>query len=265
MPRQDKDEKYKASSGFCDLSCLRGLLIAFNFLFILGGCGALAIGIWTVITKMEYVALLGSIYYNLIVYLLIVAGVLILLTGVLGCVGAVQKNAGMLTCYFVLLAVIFLTELIVGVLAFVYHDSIEAELAGDLTANLNKNYNQTGQDSLTAAVDEMQQNFHCCGVNKYSDWKQSKFVKQNKNDLKTPESCCKTRSPLCSQRDHPSNIYRVLGDKDLGCLSKLEEYLKDHIFILAITGTIVACIEILVMIFAWCLRSAIRNEEDEPY
>nr|CAB3229076.1 CD151 antigen-like [Phallusia mammillata] len=266
MQRQSKDEKYEAkTSGPCDLACLRGLLIGFNFIFILGGCGALAIGIWTVMMKMQYVAILGSMYYNIIVYLLIGAGVLVFLTGILGCVGAIQKNNAMLTCYFVLLVVIFLCECIAGILAFVYYESLHDELSEGLRSNLNKNYNQTDKEALSDAVDMMQQDFQCCGVESYLDWQDSTFVKQNKDGLKTPESCCKSVTPLCSKRDHPSNIYRILGSDSMGCLTKLELYIKEHLFILAVTGTAVACLEILVMIFACCLRSAIKKEEGEPY
>jgi len=265
MAQSDKEKKYEASSGPCDLACLRGLVIGFNFVFILGGCGALGIGIWTMVMKMQYAAVLGSAFYNLIVYLLIGAGLLVLITGILGCVGAIQKNASLLTWYFILLVIIFLAECIAGILAFVYHQSIEAELAKGLQANLNKNYNQTGHESLTTAVDDMQQDFQCCGVHSYEDWQASTFIKQNKDGLKTPESCCKTPSPLCSKRDHPSNIYRVLGSESMGCLTKLVLYLQDHLFILAITGIAVACLEILVMIFACCLRRAVKEEEEEPY
>ncbi|XP_009860231.2 CD151 antigen-like [Ciona intestinalis] len=265
MARKNSDKRHGNSGGMCDLSCLRGVLIAFNFLFIIGGCGALAIGIWTVISKMKYAALLGSIYYNLITYLLIGAGVLVLITGVLGCMGAVRKNSGMLTCYFALLVTIFLCECVAGILAFVYYQSLHEELVSELKSNLNKNYNQTGQESFSMAVDDMQQDFQCCGVSAYSDWSGSKFITTNQDGLKTPESCCKSPSPGCSVRDHPSNIYRVLGSDSMGCLTRLEQYLKDHLFILAITGTAVACLEILVMIFTCCLRSRIREEEDEPY
>uniref|UniRef100_H2YH80 Tetraspanin n=1 Tax=Ciona savignyi TaxID=51511 RepID=H2YH80_CIOSA len=266
MPK-NTDKRQKQYNGSCDQSCLRGVLIAFNFLFIIGGCGALAIGIWTIMSKMKYAALLGSVYYNLIVYLLIGAGVLVLLTGILGCMGAVRKNIGMLTCYFALLVAIFLCECIAGILAFVYYQTLHDELVSELKSNLNKNYNQTGQEAFSVAVDDMQQDFKCCGVQSYADWSSSKFITSptNKNGLKTPESCCKTPSPNCSVRDHPSNIYRILGSVNLGCLTRLEEYLKNHLFILAITGTAVACLEVLVMIFTCCLRSRIKQEEEEPY
>ena len=270
--KNNKEEAYKkSSSGPCNVSCLRFMLIACNFFFILGGAGAVVIGVWSLISKMQYVALLGSVYFNLIVYLLIVAGLLVLVTGVIGCVGAIRKNRSLLMAYFVLLIIIFAAEIIAGILGFVYHESIHDELVTGLRSNLNKNYNQTNQEALTRAVDQMQQDFKCCGVEMYSDWKNSTFIKQSQRrdevSLKTPTSCCKSPSPRCSIRDHPSNIYRVLGNNDLGCLARLEKYLKDHLFILAITGVVVAILEIMVIVFSCFLRQAVKDEEEEeePY
>jgi len=261
---KSKEEQYAAKNdGICDLSCRRGLLIAINFVFLLGGGAALAIGCWTLLSKMQYVPLLGTLYYNLVVFLLIGAGVLVLITGIIGCVGAVRKRGGLLTTYFVLLLIIFLCEITGAIIAFVYHETLSTELEVDLVKNMNKNYNETGQESFSKAVDEMQQNFQCCGVTSYADWQHSKFIKTNQQGLKTPISCCKSPSELCSVRDHPSNIYRVMHDKSMGCLVKLEYYLQEHIFVLAVTCIVVAGLEIFAMIFTCFLRSAIKKEEEE--
>jgi len=259
-------EDYEKSSGPCDIKCLKATLLAFNFIFILGGAVAMAVGIYTVLKKMDYVAVLESGEYMAIVFLLIASGALVLCTGIIGCIGALQKNNKLLNLYFVFLVVIFLAEFVAGILAFVYRGNIEEKLRGDLRQRLNLNYNTTGHEALTAAVDKMQQDFQCCGVEDYSDWSGSAFVKQNNvNKLKTPQSCCKTPSPTCSQSAHPSNIYRVLGSQKMGCLVKLKVYFTDHLFILSITGIVVALLEILVMILSCCLRKEIKLEEAQPY
>ena len=265
MANKNTDVKYKSSNGFCDVACLRMLLIAFNFIFVLTGAFVFGLGIWTIATKMQYVALLGSIYYNLVVALLIVAGCLVFITGILGCIGALRKNNSILTWYFILLGAIFVFELVAGILAFVYHESIHDELSTTMRKNLNKNYNQTGQDALSKAVDMMQQDFQCCGVTTYSDWSESAYIKQNKEGLKVPTSCCKTPSPTCSRRDHPSNIYRVTGVRNLGCLITLEEYIRENLFFLAVAGIAVAFFEILVVLVACGFRRQVRIENSQSY
>ena len=112
----------------------------------------------------------------------------------------------------------------------------------------------------------MQKDFQCCGVDGYKDWKDSAFIKvDNTFNLTTPISCCKTPSETCSQRDHPSNIYRVLGSESLGCLIKLKLYFMDHLLILSITGIVVALLEILVMVLSCCLKREIAVEESSSY
>lgn len=171
--KKDYDSR---SDSTCDLACLRGLLIAFNFLFILAGCGALGVGIYTIIGKMEYSALLTTATYTVIVYVLIIVGAFILLTGIIGCIGAARKSTRSLTIYFILLLVLFILEIVAGIAAFVYRDTIHDELASDLMNNMNTHYNQTDYKPLTLAVDSMQQEFECCGVTNYTNWKVSSKI-----------------------------------------------------------------------------------------
>lgn len=264
--KNNKEVKYK-SSEICSVSCLKGFMIAFNFLFFVMGLGVLALSVWTNVSKMQFVALLGSSLYNVIVIFLIASGLLVLVTGILGCIGALRKNASLLLWFSILVAFVFLLELLAGVLAFVYHESIHNELSDTMLTNLNKNYNQTDQGALTKAVDEMQQDFHCCGVVAYSDWLNSTYIKNNPQNLglKTPTSCCKTPSFDCSTRDHPSNIYRVLGSESMGCLIKLELYIQEHVFVLAVAGISVACFELFVLLLGISFRRKIQIENNKPY
>lgn len=73
-----------------------------------------------------------------------------------------------------------------------------------------KRYHQTGHDSVTNAVDKLQQEFHCCGSNNSQDWGDSEWIRSGKADNRVvPDSCCKTVVHGCGKRDHASNIYKV--------------------------------------------------------
>ena len=266
VAKHEKEVKYK-SANICNTSCLQGLLHAFNFIFIITGIGILALSVWTIVAKMEFVAILGSSYYYAIIIILIFAGLLVLLTGILGCVGTFQKNTSLLFWYLIFILLIFLLQLVAGILAFVYHETLHDELSKTMLSNLNENYNQTGQEALTNAVDLMQQEFHCCGVIGYTDWLNSTFVTNSAKNLhlKTPISCCKTPSFDCSKRDHPSNIYRVLGSTSMGCLIQLELYVREHIFIIAVIAVSVAFFELFVLLVGFSLRQKIQIENNQPY
>merc|ERR1712002_868584 len=115
-------EDYEKKNSTCDIKCLKATLLAFNFIFILGGAVAMAVGLYTVLKKMDDVAVLESGEYLAVVFLLIIAGALVLCTGILGCIGALQKSQKLLTVYFVLLVIIFLAEFAAGILAFIYRE-----------------------------------------------------------------------------------------------------------------------------------------------
>ncbi|KAG7257076.1 hypothetical protein CRUP_027726, partial [Coryphaenoides rupestris] len=70
------------------------------------------------------------------------------------------------------------------------------------------------------------QRFKCCGSNNSGDWLHSVYIESPRaEDRLVPDSCCKTITPHCGRRDHPSNIYKVEG----GCITKLEQFLADHL------------------------------------
>ena len=49
----------------------------------------------------------------------------------------------------------------------------------------------------------------CCGSLSYSSWNVTTWKQMSENqNLSVPNSCCKTITPACGKRDHPSNIYR---------------------------------------------------------
>lgn len=113
--------------------------------------------------------------------------------------------------------------------------------------------------------------FKCCGSNSSADWLMSRFVTLGQAEGRVvPDSCCKTSTPLCGRRDHPSNIYKVEvsappADSILigfvfifpvglqwwsswllqgGCVSKLERFLADHLLVVGAVGIGVAFLQV---------------------
>ncbi|KAJ8385744.1 hypothetical protein AAFF_G00182620 [Aldrovandia affinis] len=239
--------------------CLKYLLFVFNFLFWLGGAAVMAVGIWTLIDKSDYLSLLASSAFAVSAYILILAGGLVMITGFLGCCAVVREQRSCLSMYFSCLLLIFLIELVAGVLAYVYYQRLSEELKQHLNQTMTGNYAQPGRDSITQAVDRLQQDFLCCGSNNSSDWLHSVYVDSPEGEGRVvPDSCCKTPTHRCGQRDHPSNIYKVEG----GCITKLEQYLADHLLIIGAVGIGVACLQICGMIFTCCLYRRIKLD---PY
>ena len=68
-------------------------------------------------------------------------------------------------------------------------------------------------DSLTTkSIDEIQSTHSCCGALIFTEWRETSlwYVTASKRNV-VPDSCCKTQSPECGRRDHPSNIYYTVS------------------------------------------------------
>ncbi|KAM9754325.1 CD151 antigen isoform 2-T2 [Menidia menidia] len=242
----------------CGTICLKYLLFLFNTLFWLAGGAVLAVGVWTLVEKTDYISLLNSSLYSASVYILIAAGVIVILTGIVGCCATLKERRSLLIVYLVLLFCIFLVEIIAGVLAFINYHELDEELRQNLQVTMQQKYQQLGEESITQAVDKLQQEFKCCGSYNSSDWSESVWIQGAGNDRLVPDSCCKTPSELCGHRDHPSNIYKVEG----GCIMRLEEFIRSQLYILGSVGIGIAFLQLVGMMFTCCLY---RNLKDDPY
>ncbi|KAL1007006.1 hypothetical protein UPYG_G00080610 [Umbra pygmaea] len=249
----------------CGTICLKYLLFTFNFLFWLAGGVVMAVGIWTLVEKSDYISLLSSATYAISAYILILAGAIVMVTGVLGCCATFKEQRKLLRVYFVLLLCIFLLEILAGILAYIYYQQLNEELQQNLKRTMVEKYQQPGHEDITKAVDKLQQEFKCCGINQSSDWDANQFIHPKEADNSVvqakkvvPDSCCKTQTKHCGYRDHPSNIYKVEG----GCITKLENFILDQLKIIGAVAVGIACVQIVGMVFTCSLY---RSLKAEPY
>nr|XP_040017960.1 CD151 antigen isoform X1 [Gasterosteus aculeatus aculeatus] len=249
----------------CGTICLKYLLFLFNILFWLAGGTVLAVGVWTMVEKSDYISLLNSSLYSVSAYLLIAAGVIVIVTGIIGCCATLKEMKSLLIVYLVLLLCIFLLEVIAGVLAYITYQEcfpfcyqLDQELRQNLKGTMQQKYQQPGEESITRAVDKLQQEFQCCGSQNSSDWRDSVWIQSAGNERLVPDSCCKSPSALCGLRDHPSNIYKVEG----GCIMKLEEFILSQLYIIGAVGIGIAFLQLVGMMFTCCLYQKLK---EDPY
>ncbi|XP_019712674.1 CD151 antigen isoform X1 [Hippocampus comes] len=258
-------ETRRETSNSCGTICLKYILFIFNILFWLAGGAVLAVGVWTLVEKSDYINLLNSNFYTASAYILIAAGAVVIVTGIIGCCATLSEMKSLLIVYLVLLLCVFLLEIIAGVLAYVTYQEcfpfchqLDEELRQNLKMTMQHKYHQAGEDSVTQAVDKLHQEFQCCGSNSSSDWRDSIWIEATQYQQLVPDSCCKTPSILCGIRDHPSNVYKVEG----GCVMKLEEFILSQLYILGALGIGIAVLQLFGMMFTCCLH---HNLKDEPY
>ncbi|XP_049616605.1 tetraspanin-11 isoform X3 [Syngnathus scovelli] len=215
--------------------CLKYLLFVFNSLFWVGGAAVLGVGVWTLVEKSEFVSLLASGTFAVSAYILILAGSLVVVTGFLGCCAVIREQRSCLS-------------------------TLSEELKQHLKQTMTDNYAQPGKEAITLAVDKLQQEFKCCGSDSYQDWTDSVYIlSASANHRLVPDSCCKSLTPACGIRDHPSNIYKVEG----GCITMLEQFLADHLLVIGAVGIGVACLQLAGAILTACFIYLLYKEEEE--
>ncbi|XP_048757158.1 CD63 antigen-like [Ostrea edulis] len=226
------------------MKCVKILLFIFNLVFVIAGAGLIGAGAAVQIKFKDYFALLGG-QFSSAAALLIAVGVIIFFIALFGCIGAWKENHCCVMIYAVLLIIIFILEISAGIAGYVYHGEVETEVK-KLMGETQQQYKQGGDKS--EVWNTIQKEFKCCGISNYTEW-YSVY-----NETKVPSSCCMNSTCTGLASDIPGNIYTE------GCLTKFENYVKDNIFIVGGVGIGLAFVQIVGILFAFCLARALKKE-----
>ncbi|NXL54881.1 CD63 protein, partial [Podilymbus podiceps] len=210
------------------------------------GVALIAVGIYAQVALNKALAVSSASASGTPVAILVL-GVIIFFISFFGCCGAWKESYCMVTTFAVLLSIIFLVEVAAAIAGYVFKDKVRSVLEDRLWDAMR----QYGEDeALTEAVDELQMDFACCGVNNYTDWATIKRFKVNDT---VPLSCCRVNSTSCNVHPSPATVY------EKGCLQSIEAWMKKNILIVAAVALGIAFFEILGIIFACCLMKGIRS------
>uniref|UniRef100_T1I7E1 Uncharacterized protein n=1 Tax=Rhodnius prolixus TaxID=13249 RepID=T1I7E1_RHOPR len=158
--------------------------------------------------------------------------------------------------YMFLLLLIFLVELMIGILAYVYRNQLEV----DLKYNLDNTFIQKYGISLseTLSIDKMQQEYKCCGATSFENWDKSRWRKESNTTNLVPDSCCKTIDFGCGQRNHPRVDCTVI----VGCVHKFTEELKQQLVIIFAVGLGFSVIQIFGMVLSCFLYFKLKGDDE---
>ena len=229
-------------------------------------------------------------------YILIAAGAFIFIISFLGYCGAIKESRVLLTAYGLFIIIIAVLQIAAIVLATFYIPQAEEKTKDFFQHTIRKYYTtKNRRDAVTLSWDFMQAELECCGVESYEDFeKATEFVKYNREEGKgqiIPESCCilddsdrakelfiaKDKNCLTTptiQNSYMStvNIPFLLKNnfvKSLtffqGCYEKVKNKLISNLTIVIGVACGVLALQILGIIFAFCLCKAIGNDRDYHY
>lgn len=238
----------------CGIKCIKTLLFVFNFIFWLAGAAILGIGIWTEIDPGQFDAFLGNSGYSLPAKILMAAGAFVMVIGFLGCWGAIKESRPLLGMFFACLFLIFAAEAVAGILGFLYRDKVDDEITNTLTDEVKMNYGTKIDSTTNQNIDNLQIRLECCGASNFTDWLESKWIKNNPPKKVVPLSCCRegANTTTCNEENN-LNIHRK------GCVEGLKDFVNNHLLILGVIAVSISAIQLLGMIFACCLFCSIDD------
>jgi len=233
--------------------CLKYTVFIFNLLFLLGGLALIIVGaIVQVQTKdngFNGSASSAGIF-------LIVVGCLIFVVSFFGCAGAINNNYSMVVTFGVLLVVILLAEVAGVITVFVLKDKISDTIMQEMEKFQEAYDDAKPEEIATQTWNTTQQELECCGTTGYKSWRASSKLSETQS---VPDSCCKTYSHDCGH-----NMINSPRAKDTffdkGCDEEIKTTLKAYVILVGIVAAVVALIQLIGIIFAFCLAAALRKD-----
>jgi len=261
--KNEENLKTKKMTGRGSEICLeitKWIFISYNILMLLSGCIILGTGVWSFIHKWYLYIIFKDLTLKMTGTLLVVTGILTLFTGILGYVGVFCKNKSVMTVYMVMMLLVFMFEAIQGLFAYVYQEQVKDNRNEIIEAHFISHYNVDAK--IAEAVDLVHQQFNCCGISSYSNWQNSSWsLEQEKmplsKRLKVPNSCCKTITPNCAVRDHPSNVYYS------GCIHKLRINLLEDLYLMTLISFGVCLVQVAGVLITSCLLAAWEHHHEQ--
>ncbi|XP_015259302.1 PREDICTED: tetraspanin-4-like [Cyprinodon variegatus] len=221
---------------FC---CVKYLMFVFNLVFWLGGCGLFGVGVWLSFTQAEFYYLSSSFPSLSAANLLLVAGGITMVTGFLGCLGALKEQRCLLCTFFVILLILVLTEVTMVLVLYYLHDQVELYAKSNLKDGMKK---YASDPELQNSWDNVQKTFKCCGVNNRTDW----YDVLN-NDL--PSSC------YLGLTKEPGKEWNK------GCYETAKNWLSNNISSMLVFGVCIGVVQILALVFSMQMYCQILHAE----
>ncbi|XP_041637009.1 tetraspanin-33 [Cheilinus undulatus] len=243
------------------------LLFFFNFIFWIIALVMVSIGVYARMMKHAETALACLAVDPAM--MLMVIGVLMFILTFCGCVGSLRENICLLQTFCICLTVIFMLQLVAGVLGFIFSDKARNRV----TEMINNAIIHYRDDlDLQNLIDFGQKEFSCCGALAYTDWSQNMYFKCDPNNpsrerCSVPFSCCIiTRdkvviNTMCGQGMQKLDILQA-GEQihTDGCIDKLVNWIHSNLFLLGGIALGLAIPQLVGILLSQILINQIKDQ-----
>ncbi|KAM9268633.1 tetraspanin-18-like [Morus bassanus] len=218
------------------LSCVKYLMFIFNVLVFAGGTCLAGVGVWVAADPAGFQDIVATkAVLSAGAYLLLAVGIALALLGFLGCCGALRRSRPLLLVFFILVSLIFVTQLIGAVLFLVrWKQDSQTAPAPQARPELflselrSKYCGDEGAEVFSTAWNTLMVTFSCCGVLGPEDFGNGSRFQELHPGTPWPRACC--------ARDGLLQAGEVLGWEQ--CRERSPGYVHEQIF---------------AMFFAFCL------------
>ncbi|XP_072025179.1 tetraspanin-33-like [Amphiura filiformis] len=254
--------------------CIKYTLYVFNFLFWLVSLFVLAVGIWALVERNQVTNVNSYVEFftDPAIVMVVVGSVAFILTFT-GFLGALRQNCCLLTFFYLFLLLIFILEIVAGILAFVYSGEFYQAVDNIIEESIME-YRFDGD--LTNFIDFAQRELECCGGDKgYQDWNLNRYFKCDDPDnisidkCGVPYSCCRegsgTGDIINTQCGHGVQELSSVEAANIvytsGCADKLLSEINMKSYIVGITVFGIAAIQLGGMVLAFIMCRQIEQEQ----
>ncbi|XP_071956420.1 tetraspanin-1-like [Antedon mediterranea] len=237
----------------CITGILRILMFIINVTVCIAGAGLLGIGIWMSVDTNTFEYLFTEDTLTVVSIVTICTGTVMFILGFCGCLGASKRNKCLLSTYVAILGILVVAMLATGITALVYFDTVEDYMEDRIYTIIVDEYG----DKLVAnqTIDGLQEDLNCCGSKSPKDWADSNYWNHTEQ---LPASCCKDNQD-CVDVPYPFDDDTV---NQQGCYESFNDWINDHIGIIAGVSLGFILIVVLAMVFGCCM---IKDKDQYEY
>lgn len=255
------------SSGY---TCIRRTFCSFNVLIWLCGSCFLAIGVWLRFAAPGYATLLPDHAALSADCLFMTIGVISFVIAFFGCCGSWFQSRCFLIIYFTLVVLLFLSEFLLGSLAFVFRGGIGRMMVHELKYGIEKHYNVSDRGgifapSVASIWDKVQVELQCCGVSSYEDWYD---ISAWPGERWVPRSCCRPRYNSLMMEGSGDDLHSVdcrkAGDPSLlwdkSCGQILQMWFVQRLHVVGTVGLVIAFLQLFGLISSMLLFCTVKHK-----
>jgi len=206
---------------------------------------------------------------------LVFLGVIVFYMSFAGCLGALRENLCLLKLYSLMLLILFIGEILLSTVAFVFPNSLSNYLKDSLSKDPLMKYRDDA--NLQNLIDVIQRELKCCGISDggYKDWSQNIYFNCSSNNP-SPEKCAVPYSCCRNPRNFDSGLinsmcgYNVQNISSVvevnkyiytrGCVEALTEFIERNMNIVAGVCLGSALVQLLAMFLARSLQGQIMAQ-----